>query len=806
MYLFIVRNISIDYVKKIMKKFADLIIEQRLWFLTAISLITLLFIFLLKDLKVYTKFADLLPQGHEYIKVHNRIRAQFGGANTVNMVLQVREGDIFNPTTLKKAKDITDELYLIPGVDRFKIMSIAVDKMLDMVVTSGGYEFNPMMWPDVPQKPEEMESLKERLFASVFYGSFVWFDNKKTLITADFFEDEIDYTVVFKELLRIQEKYEDENHVLSINGEPLHLGYIDSYVWPIFRLMIITFAVMFLLFYLWYRSLRATVIPFLAAGLSGLWGLGFMVMMGYNLDPLILVFPFLIASRAACHTVQVIKRYTEECLIVKEGKGACKRVIEGMFTPGFTAITTDAMGIILVALTPIQILQKITISCTFWCIAQIIIAVILVPIILSFLPISPGLLEKFARKGILDRILGKIGGLIGGKGSLVVFAMVPLLIVLGYLGARNVQVGDAVPGSSLFWPWHRFNQDGFRIAFSMPILSPLYIVMEGEEGSDLLRCVGDGTQKTRCGENFKEMHRFERFMRDTPGNLVMFVDSIIATFPGSSRLVHEGDPNWYFFPPDTDGITWMYFQTLNTGIPGSSDRYSDGIESKAANMIIYCRDKTTSTIKTVMARVEEYIEKHSKLQPHLKYKLAGGAFGVQAAINEVIEEYHFRTLGWALLAIFIICWIMFRSIVAALMLIIPLVVSNLIAYTMMATGMFYLLPTPITITTSTLPVSAVGIGLGVDYGIYMLGRILEEYKIGKDLKSAISTTMSSVGEPVVFTALAMTGGLIVWVFSPLMFQATMGFFLATILLLNMLGGLLLVPSFIAVIKPRFVVG
>jgi predicted RND superfamily exporter protein len=120
--------------------------------------------------------------------------------------------------------------------------------------------------------------------------------------------------------------------------------------------------------------------------------------------------------------------------------------------------------------------------------------------------------------------------------------------------------------------------------------------------------------------------------------------------------------------------------------------------------------------------------------------------------------------------------------------------------------MFYLIPVPITITQSTLPVSAVGIGLGVDYGIYMLGRILEEYKIGKDLKGAITTTMGSVGEPIVFTALAMTAGLVVWVFSPLMFQATMGFFLATILLLNMLGGLLLVPSFLAVVKPKFIAG
>ncbi|MBW1825324.1 MAG: RND transporter, partial [Deltaproteobacteria bacterium] len=180
-----------------MKKLADFIIEKRIWFLASIFLISLFFIYLLKDLKVYTKYDDLLPQRHEYIKLHNRIRSQFGGANIVNMVLQVREGDIFNPTTLQKIRDITDELYLIPGTDRFKVLSIAVNLLVDMVITPSGLDFTPLMFPEVPQTPEEIESLREKIYASVFYGNFVWFDSKKTLITADFFEDEIDYSVVF---------------------------------------------------------------------------------------------------------------------------------------------------------------------------------------------------------------------------------------------------------------------------------------------------------------------------------------------------------------------------------------------------------------------------------------------------------------------------------------------------------------------------------------------------------------------------------------------------------------------------------
>jgi hypothetical protein len=786
-----------------MKQLADFVIEKRVWFLAVISVITLFFVYQVKNLKVYTAFADLLPQNHEYIKVHNSMRSRFGGANTVTMMLQVKEGDIFNYTTLKKIRDITDELYLIPAVDRFKILSLAVDKLLDLKVISGGFDFEPLMFPKMPETPEAIAALKERVYASVFYGSFVWFDSKKTLITLDFFEDEIDYQAVFNELRRIQQKYEDDNHRLSINGEPLHLGYVDYYAGTIFFIMLGTTLVMLLLFYCWYRSLRATLIPFLGALVSGIWGLGFMSLLHYNLDPLMLVFPFLIASRAACHTVQVIKRYTEECLIAREGKAACTRVIEGMFIPGFTAIITDAMGIILIALTPIQMLQKITIACTFWCVAQIIIATMLVPIVLSYLPISERLLEKFSRTGVLDGVLLRLGGAMGGRASLAVFAVVPVLMVAGYFGARNIQVGDAMPGSSLFWPWHRYNQDGLRIAFSMPILSPLYIVMEGENSNDLVSC--PDKPREECGENLTEIYRFQKFMQNTPEMLVMFVDSIVNNFASSNCLMHEGDPNWHFFPPSDRDVVYLFIFSKDNGVPGSSDRYCDGFGNKAANIIIYCRDKTTSTIKTVMARVHEFISTQSKLAPPMKYKLAGGAVGVQAAVNEVIEQYHNRTLGWALLSIFITCWIMFRSSMAAVMLTVPLIVSNLIAYSMMATGLFYLLPVPITITQSTLPVSAVGIGLGVDYGIYMLGRILEEYRVRKDLGETIRFTMASVGEPIVFTTLAMTGGLLIWVFSPLMFQATMGFFLATILILNMLGGLFLVPCFVAVLKPGFVV-
>jgi hypothetical protein len=335
------------------------------------------------------------------------------------------------------------------------------------------------------------------------------------------------------------------------------------------------------------------------------------------------------------------------------------------------------------------------------------------------------------------------------------------------------------------------------------MMSPLYVIMEGEENEDLISC--PDRPRGRCGDNLREIQRFERFMRKTPGMLVMFTRSVVSSFGGGASIAHEGDPNWSFFPPTNSLLMSSYIKQKYRVAPGTLDMFVDGDE-RSANIIVYCRDKMAPTIKTVMARIKEYIDSHARLDPPMKYKLAGGTFGVQAAINEVIEKYQVRTLACTLLAIFLFCTVLFRSFMAGIILVIPLIVSNTIAFALMATGFLYALPMPITLTTSTLPVSAVGIGLGVDYGIYLLSRIMEEHKISHNLNDAITAAMTTTGKAVIYISTTLTIGILFWIFSPLMFQATMGFFLAIILFFNMVGALFLVTSLVAVLKPKFITG
>jgi len=358
-----------------MKRFADIIIEKRLYFLIAIIIVTLFFLYeAITGLTIKTVFDDMVPTNHSYTRLHREIRGTFGGANQVLIMVQVRDlvdggayDDIFNHETLSIVKGITEDCLLLQGVDRFKILSLASSKVKNIKMSAAGMDFSSVMYPKVPSTKEKIEELRQTVYGNpICYPALVSLDSKKTMVMVDFFEDQLDYTILFRELKVLRAKYEDENHIIAIAGEPMHLGYLDSYVGDVLKILMYTIIAMMIVFYIYFRSKRGMLLPILAAGVSAIWGLGFMGLLGFNLDPLVLVFPFLIAAMAASHSVQIIKRYKEEAYHIGDVKQTCKAVIEHLFVPGFAGIITDASGIIVIALTPIPILQKICLSCAFW--------------------------------------------------------------------------------------------------------------------------------------------------------------------------------------------------------------------------------------------------------------------------------------------------------------------------------------------------------------------------------------------------------------------------------------------------------
>ncbi|MCP4623994.1 MAG: MMPL family transporter, partial [bacterium] len=376
-------------------------------------------------------------------------------------------------------------------------------------------------------------------------------------------------------------------------------------------------------------------------------------------------------------------------------------------------------------------------------------------------------------------------------------------LIWGSFYVNDITIGNAVPGSEILWPWHRYNVDSFRITFAMPMLNPLYIVVEG------------GSQQAIAKPAvIRDILNFQRYMQRMPGMRVMFTLSVLTSIPGRNEAIRDNDMNWQFVPTNDNQLTMLFRSVIDTAGPGGWDKYIDD-EDQVTNIIIFCRDKTAGTIKAVIDRVNDYIRNESQFgkrsrdverrgfdkfvywldgffreqaspipekpplegYPDIHYRLAGGAVGIQAGINEALTLYQIWTFVLALTTVLILCTIIFKSLFAGIIITIPLVLSNVLAFAFMA-----LTDPPMPLTTATLPVASVGIGLGVDYGIYLVSRIIEEYKNKEDMTYAVIQALGTTGKAIVFIATTLVCGIVFWFLSKMMFQALMGLLLAIILL------------------------
>ena len=672
-----------------MQNFARFIVRQRAAILALLALVTVFFLYQCSLLTVKTDFNNLLPQKHPFIKVHNMVRGIFGGANQVLIMVQVRDGDIFNSKTLEKIKWITQEVENIPGVDPNKIRSIASSKLKDFQFSSGSLSITPLMFPDVPKDDTGLQDLKDKIYSNPrYYGQYVSYDSKKALIMVDFFEEDVDYDRIFQELSRIRQETEDANHIINIAGEPMHLGYINFYSLQVLIVIGFTVLAISIMLYIYYRSKRAVLVPLLSAAASAVWGLGFMAILGYSLDPLIIVLPFLIALMTARHSMQLVARYMEEFNKTHDIRLAAQHIIETMCIPGCAGIITDALGIGLIALAAIPILVNMAIVCTFWFVATLIMSLIVTPLMLSFMPASDAfirLAQKQSSEKQADyrvRFLALLGRWIPARGKWYVVAGTVLVTAVGLFFAGQMQVGDFFPGSSILWPFHRYNKDAFRITTSMPLLNPLYIIVEGNEGGYISQ-----------GPTLREINRFQRYL--ATHDRVMFTYSIVNNLPGFLMSSNEDDPRWCHLPREDRMLSFICRRLLYAGAPGTWDMYVD-MQDKYGNIVVYCRDKMPATVASIVEHIEKYLA-HTPGPPGGKYLLAGGAVGVQAAVRDVIADSQTLNLVLALGGVFLMCAITFKSFTAGLLCTIPLAISNVLTFALM--GAYH-----IGLTVNTFPV------------------------------------------------------------------------------------------------------
>jgi predicted RND superfamily exporter protein len=773
---------------RLVERYVAVVWRHRPFVVLLLSVMTLFWLFQARHVEMYSQFADLLPQKHPYIQAYNHHRETFGGAaNVLTLVLAVKEGDIFTTTTLKKVQYLTEQMDLLAGVDHNQIASICHVKIRNVKTLPGGLiRSYPVLPAEIPTSPQELATLKLEMFNNdIVYNQYISGDGKAALVLAGFNEERLDYREIHRELMRLKHDVEDGKTVLYIAGEPMLKGWVWYFTNELYVIFTVTALLMFVPLVFYFRRLYGVLVPFLGAIVQSIWGLGMVGLLGYNLDPLILVIPLLISSRAISHAVQMTERYFEDLEESGDNLHAAETAFKDLFLPGLIGVVADAGGILVLAVATIPLIHKLALYGSFWAFSNIFTILHLTPIVLSLLP-KPELTGHYTPK-IMVKLLRWIGEMATGPVSRwVLVAVGAVVIVTGVKMALAVPVGDQQIGSPLLWPDAHYNVSARNINQWFAGANQLVIYVEGTEENIL--------KEPRVLAAMEDFRRYLLAQPEAGGTreLATLVKSL-------NRLWHYNDPTWQVLPPDRVTAANLLF-VYEAGAPNSQAifEYTDRL-GQNGQFVVFYKDTKGDTIREAIARAHKFIAEHPV--EGVRFRLAGGVVGTVAALNEEIAASEKQATLFIILTVYGLVWVSYGSFVAANMVMVALLAAGVASY-------MYIALAGVGMNINSLPVTAVGMGIGVDYILYVVDRIRREVPLAAgEIVPGIKRAVATTGMAVTFTATTMMAGVIPWYFlSSLRFSAEMAILLTILLLTHWLAALTLTPAMFAIFKPRFVQG
>jgi predicted RND superfamily exporter protein len=773
--------------------------------------------------QIGTRFVDFFPSYHHYILLTNKYAHSFGGAESLQIMMRVKHGDIFNRATLLKIQELNHEMDSLPGVNHEEVFSLASFRVSYVQAQSGALIIQPYMFPNVPKTAEGIAALKANVVAHWdALRQLVSADYKSAMVTASFNDSAIQYREFFQQVQQIIQKNQDDNHLIYVAGEPMTRGWGYYYIWRILAIIIISLAVIVLIHYYGIRGVARWWAPLMTGSCSALWGMGFTGLIGYQLDPVMLVIPFILTARDVSHGIQWQRRFYSE--IERSGGNVQDSVIlttNLMLPPGLVSILADIFGIIFVSFSGIPTLHHIALTGAVWVAASLTMVFVFQPIVMSYLP-SPKLEKLRIEEELAGGLEGKLEAFLEhlteipvrpGKARTGILAAAAAFIVFGLVSGQRAAIGYRTIGTPLYKSNAKVNTDIQEIAKNFPedeawvvLETPRYPSDQSNLGPSPLRLADD----------------LRYYLRERDPNVIQVVSFSSNIEKPFNQMFHYAHPKFLRIPESTNLAGNLWFLYLSGTAPGEMERYLDDRLASAACIRVLLRDHTYDTLNQLLAEVAAFSRSRAGVaiapgaqatlpesslaggvvQPdptmtQVKINFLGGIGGLYAAANQVLKYTDFFNLTLTLLAVGICCAFEFGSIVAGILFIAASVLANFGAF-------IYMNLRDLTLTIDTIPVVSLGIGLGIDYGIYTMAAIRDEVIRGKDLEDAIQTAMRTTGAAVLNTLFVMVGGLAVWMFSPVDFHTRMAQLLIFLMITNAITGVMILPSFVAAFKPWFI--
>jgi len=779
-------------------RLAKWIMDRRGAVLIGFILVTLGFAAGFPRVEIRTIFKNLLPKDDPFVQVYYD-HPNFGSPLTMFVMVQKKEGDIYNAVTLQKIWDLTRAIDLTPAVDHDQIISIATEKLRYVEATPQGVDVLPLMGDHVPVTPAEVADFKRRVAQSPNARNFyVSADGRSTLLSATF-QDYIDYGVAFKFVTELIEKNSDAEHNIYLAGQPTLTGWVYKLQKQTYKIFGVTLGLLTIALILYMRNIAGVVTPIVCAATAAIWGFGFIGWLGRPIEPLLMIVPLLLVARTFSHCIQYTERYYEILTHLKDKRKAAEVTMGVMMAPSVLGIMTDVFGIIFIAIAPIVTMYDHALFCGAWALWIIPTGVFLISILLSYLPVPKNIDEivgagdkkQSGYHALQTRALNAIAKCTYGKPAKYTAALTVVITIFSIYSALTIKIGNPVEGSGLLHHDSEFNTAVRAINSSFPGTNTLEIVIESKNPEDSKNRVGMTAEAMNIRTQLQSIVEADPVL--PPRATLSFSDYMME----GNRLFSGGNPQWL----PIDNNPRAAFGAASAVLFGSNPlNFGHVLDFEAQNSTVsfWYKDNKQETVDAALASAQRAVDIVGKDHEFFTVRMASGFIALQQAMNHVVERYHWLILGLVNVAILVIAAYAYRSLVAAFILLVPVNISNF----MLMAAMHVL---GIGLDINAVIVAVMGVGVGIDYGIYLLSRICEEYTVqDKDWKRAITSALTTTGKAIMFTATIMLVGILPWYFlSDLKFMADMGMLLVAIMLINMVLSLVVLPLLVWIVKPKF---
>lgn len=754
--------------------------NNRPFILLACLLATLFFGFQALHVRLNASFDEMIPTHQPYIVNYLKHYAELQSqGNAVRIVVVADRGTIFNKNYLKTLQKISDQVYnTVPGVDRPFMTSLWTSSTQWMAVTGDGLQTGQVIPASYNGTPADLAQVRQNIERAGLVGSMVSDDFRSSMIyvplmeTSNLTNKPLNYGVVARDLDRIRAEYANQGVTLHIIGFAMVEGDMINGIYTVLAFFTISVIVATVMLFWYTRCVRSSALVVTASIIAVVWQMGCLHLMGFDLNPYSVLVPFLIFAIGVSHGAQKMNGVMQDI-----GRGtlplvAARYTFRRLFLAGFTALTCDAVSFAVLSIIEIEAIQQLALIASVGVGILIFTNLIMLPMLLSYTSVSPkaALRSRNATKadftGRVDHPIWNFLDLFTRRNyAVAALAVAVLMGAGGWIVGRNVQVGDLSPGAPELRQNSLYNRDN------------AYIIKHYSTGSDTL-VVLDDTPPGQCDnlKNVEVLDDLEWRLDQMPQ--VKSTKSIGSFVQAGTMLMTEGSPKWYMIVDSQASI-----DDLNLYFPPSLQNLQCDFDP----LFISLTDHKAATLNAVLNKINQFIANPANQGPQFKLSLAGGNAGIEAATNIVIEQANREMLYLVYAAVIAFCFIAFRSWRAVLCAVLPLALTSILAQALMVW-------LGIGIKVATLPVIALGVGIGVDYALYVLSIVMRLLRQGESLSMAYHKTLLFTGKVVLLTGFTLATGVVTWAFAPIKFQADMGVLLAFMFIWNMLGALILLPA------------